>query len=48
MFAVLEDNQTEALAGDADILNYNLGFKKYCLGTTEFNMDYNSENSSFL
>ena len=51
MFSILVDNQvvdpTGTGAPNVDVQNYNLGFKKYCLGSTEFNMDYNSSNSSF-
>ena len=46
-FAILLDNQTVAPAGDADILNYNLGTKKYAIGTTEFKIDYNSVNNGY-
>ena len=46
-FGILLDNQTVAPAGDADVLNYNLGIKKYAIGTTEFKIDYNSVNNGY-
>lgn len=43
-YSVLTDNQDNA---DENIQNYQIGYKKYAIGTTMFKMDYSSDLNGF-